>query len=82
MHRTLQQLKESVEKLIEQQGEEAPCYSMVFTNEDVFTLNQDNDKQYFLIEKVEEVFEDMDDDTPYQYMMDKIDESMRNVGII
>ena len=34
MARTLQQLKESVERLIEQQGNDAPVAAFVFTNDD------------------------------------------------
>jgi len=39
MNSTLQQLKESVEKLIEQQGAEAPCAAFIFTKEDVYDDN-------------------------------------------
>ena len=39
MNRTLQQLKESVEKLIEQQGAEASCAAFIFTKEDVYDDN-------------------------------------------
>jgi len=36
MYRTLSELKRSVDQLIEQQGEDAPCAAFVFTKEDVF----------------------------------------------
>ena len=35
MNRTLQQLKETVERLIEQQGADASCAAYIFTKEDV-----------------------------------------------
>jgi hypothetical protein len=41
MSRTLQQLKESVERLIEQQGNDAPVAAFIFTNEDVFVMDED-----------------------------------------
>jgi hypothetical protein len=43
MNRTLQQLKESVERLIEQQGAEASCAALIFTKEDVFERDENGD---------------------------------------
>jgi hypothetical protein len=42
MAHTLQQLKESVERLIEQQGNDAPVAYWIYTNEDVFVMDEDN----------------------------------------
>ena len=42
MNRTLQQLKESVDRLIEQQGAEASCAAFIVTKEDVFEMDDDN----------------------------------------
>ena len=42
MNRTLQQLRESVDRLIEQQGAEASCAAFIFTKEDVFEMDDDN----------------------------------------
>lgn len=44
MNRTLQQLKESVEKLIEQQGADASCAAFIFTKEDVFNLDDEGNQ--------------------------------------
>lgn len=41
MYRTLSQLRDSINELIEQQGEDAPVAAFVFTNEDVFTMDED-----------------------------------------
>jgi len=41
MTRTLLQLKESVDRLIEQQGNDAPVAAFIFTNEDVFVMDED-----------------------------------------
>lgn len=35
MYRSLSQLRDSINQLIEQQGEDAPCAAFVFTKEDV-----------------------------------------------
>jgi hypothetical protein len=57
MNRTLQQLKESVEKLIEQQGAEASCAAFIFTKEDVY---DDNDF-YFSEEITKKVLNDLNE---------------------
>jgi hypothetical protein len=44
MNRTLQQLKQSVEKLIEQQGADASCAAYIFTKEDVFEMDDDGNE--------------------------------------
>jgi len=36
MYRTLSQLKQSVENLIQEHGENAPCAAFIFTKNDVF----------------------------------------------
>jgi hypothetical protein len=44
MNRTLQQLKESVERLIEQQGADASCAAFIFTKEDVFNMDDEGNQ--------------------------------------
>jgi hypothetical protein len=46
MARTLQQLKESVDRLIEQQGLTAPCSALIFTREDVYEIDENGDLLY------------------------------------
>ena len=48
MNRTLQQLKESVDRLIEQQGAEASCAALIFTKEDVFVMNDDGEDREWM----------------------------------
>ena len=65
VNRTLQQLKESVEKLIEQQDASAPCAAYIFTKEDVyaafiFTKEDDND-DYFSEEITNKILKDLDE---------------------
>ena len=47
MNRTLQQLKETVDRLIEQQGAEASCAALIFTKEDVFTMDENGNEVYY-----------------------------------
>ena len=60
MTRTLQQLKQSVEKLIEQQGADASCAAYIFTKEDVFVMNDDGEEVYFDEEITDQVLNDLD----------------------
>ena len=41
MYRTLSDLRDSINQLIESQGEDAVCAAFVFTQEDVFELDED-----------------------------------------
>ena len=65
MNRTLQQLKESVERLIEQQGADASCAAYIFTKEDVFVENDDvfgNTEQVYCSEEItNKVLNDLDE---------------------
>jgi len=47
MFRTLSELKDSIENLIEQQGEDAPCAAFIFTQEDVFEFDADENEARF-----------------------------------
>jgi hypothetical protein len=61
MNRTLQQLKETVDRLIEQQGENASCAVLIFTKEDVFVMNDDGEDVYFDEEITNKVLNDLDE---------------------
>jgi hypothetical protein len=41
MYRTLAELRNSIDNLIQQQGKDAPCAAFVFTKEDVFFYPKD-----------------------------------------
>ena len=41
MYRTLSELRNSINQMIEKQGEDAPCAAFVFTKEDVFFYPKD-----------------------------------------
>jgi hypothetical protein len=83
MARTLQQLKESVERLIEQQGEDAPVAAWIFTNEDVFVMDDDCNQVKQPREIAENVLSNLDDyDYLYTEIFDCIDNELRELGVI
>jgi len=48
MYRTLSELRDTLNKMIESQGEDAPCAAFVFTKHDVFEYNvETNQDDYF-----------------------------------
>lgn len=48
MFRTLSELRDSIDKMIEMEGENAPCAAFVFTCHDVFEFNEEtNQDDYF-----------------------------------
>jgi hypothetical protein len=46
MAQTLQQLRDSVDLLIEQQGLTAPCSALIFTRDDVYEIDENGDFLY------------------------------------
>ena len=46
MNYTLKQLQDRVNKLIEQQGEDAYCGAWIYTKEDVCIITDDGDELY------------------------------------
>jgi hypothetical protein len=61
MARTLQQLKESVERLIEQQGNDAPVAYWIYTNEDVYVMDEDGNPDPVSREIAETVLHELDE---------------------
>ena len=47
MFRTLSELRDSINSMIESQGENAPCAAFVFTQHDVFENDKDDQEVYF-----------------------------------
>ena len=66
MNRTLQQLKETVDRLIEQQGADASCCALIFTKEDVFTMDENGNEVYYDEETTNGVLNDLDEN---QYLL-------------
>ena len=56
MNRTLSELRDSINQLIEQQGENAPVAAFIFTKNDVFEFNEETDQEdYFPMSFTESV---------------------------
>jgi hypothetical protein len=84
MARTLKQLKESIERLIEQQGEMAPVAALIFTQEDVFTLTDKGEKVTQPLEIAERVLDSIDGEYVYLYeeVFNCIDYELNQLGVI
>jgi hypothetical protein len=61
MNRTLSQVKEFLELLIEQQGADASCAALIFTKEDVFTMDENGNEVYYSEEITNNVLNDLDE---------------------
>jgi len=77
---TLKQLKERVNSLIEQQGENAPVAWWIYTNEDVFTFDEEGNEQYEPIEVCEKVLSGLQDyDYIHTVIVDAIEDELNEV---
>ena len=80
MARTLQQLKESVERLIEQQGNDAPVAYWIYTNDDVFVMDEDNNPDYVSREIAETVLDNVEDyDHIFTEIFNVIEEELKQI---
>ena len=78
MNYTLKQLQERVNKLIEVQGEDAQCGAWIYTKEDCF-LTDENDEQEYVCDKhpelAERIFNDVGNiDYIYTVIQECVDE--------
>ena len=69
MARTLEQLKQSIDNLIQQQGKDAPVAAFIFTNEDVFVMDEDGNPDSVHREIAETVLDNVED---YDYIFTEI----------
>jgi len=79
MNYTLKQLQERVNKLIEQQGEDAHCAAWIYTKEDCHLKDEDGEFDYDNVvedpEVVERIFDDVGNiDHIYQVIQECVDE--------
>lgn len=82
MARTLQQLKESIERLIDQQGEEAPVAAFIFTNEDVYTLDEEGNTNYLPLEYADRVLDEIEGfDYIYEKIFECIDDQIKYLNL-
>jgi transcriptional/translational regulatory protein YebC/TACO1 len=79
MFRTLSELRDSINSMIESQGENAPCAAFVFTKEDVFEYNEDdNQEEYFSSLFTQDVLADVGgSDYIYEQVSEMIDDAIR-----
>ena len=59
MFRTLSELRDSINSMIESQGENAVCAAFVFTQHDVFENDEDGQEVYFSTLLTEDVLADV-----------------------
>ena len=79
MARTLLQLKESVERLIEEQGND-PVAAFIFTNEDVFVMDEDNNPDPVQREIAETVLHNVEEyDHIFTEIFNTIEQELRDV---
>ena len=71
MSRTLQDLKNSIEIMIQEQGKDAPVAAWIYTQEDVFELDENGYPMYFSIENIGNVLNTVEE---ADYINDRIDE--------
>ena len=80
MYRTLSELRDSINKMIETQGENAGCAAFVFTQHDVFEFNEDtNQDDYFSTLFTEDVLADVGGSSYiYEEVCKTIDDAIRD----
>ena len=79
MNYTLKQLQERVNKLVEQQGEDAQCAAWIYTKEDCHLKDEDGEFDYDHVvedpEVLERIFDDVGNiDYIYQVIQECVDE--------
>jgi hypothetical protein len=87
MYRTLSELRNSIDNLIQQQGENAPCAAFVFTKEDVFFYPKDENgiedldtQEYLNAEDTDDVLTEVGGcDYIYEQVFEVIEDEVRRV---
>ena len=78
---TLSQLKQRIDKLIEDQGEESPCAAFIYTKEDVVQYDDDGNETEIEDNKIiEDVLYNVEDtDWIYTQIQDSIYDELKEV---
>ena len=77
MFRTLSELRDIINNLIDDQGEDAPCAAFVFTKQDVFAWNEE-EEVYFSTLFTQDVLADVGGSSYiYEQVGEFIDDSIR-----
>ena len=79
MNYTLKQLQDRVNRLVEQQGEDAYCAAWIYTKEDIHMKDSDGEIDYDAqvddVELIEKIFDDVGNiDYIYQVIQECVDE--------
>jgi hypothetical protein len=78
MYRTLGELRDSLDRMIESQGENAGCAAFVFTQHDVFENDEDGQEVYFSTLFTQDVLADVGgSDYIYEQVGEMIDDAIR-----
>lgn len=79
MYRTLGELKDTIDQLIESQGENAGCAAFIFTKGDVFEFNgEENEEVHFSEDFTETVLQDVGGtDYIYEQIGEVIDDTIQ-----
>jgi hypothetical protein len=83
MARTLQQLQESITRLIDQQGPDAPVAAFIFTMEDVFLIDEDTLEETPLpVDVCADVLNEVEDsDYICEQVFEMIDDELTRKGV-
>jgi uncharacterized protein Smg (DUF494 family) len=83
MSRTLQDLKNSIENMIQEQGKDAPVAAWIYTQEDVFELDEEGNPIALFPAEIAKVLNEVEDG---EYIHDKIceciDDEIRRLKIV
>ena len=80
MARTLQQLKESIENLIAQQGADAPVAAWIYTKEDVFVIDDECNPIHLSLNDSADVLNEVEDeDYIHEQIAECIDDEIRRL---
>ena len=75
---SLKALKARVERLIEEQGEDAPCAGWIYTSEDVCSFDDNGDEVFYDDEKTADVLVNLQDyDNIHSAIVDAIEDELR-----
>lgn len=82
MSRTLQDLKNSIEIMIQEQGKDAPVAAWIYTQEDVFEIDENGDPIYLPLDDIAKVLNEVEDgDYLHEQIGECIDDEIRRLKI-
>jgi hypothetical protein len=83
MARTLGQLKESVDRLIDEQGKDAPVAAFIFTKDDVFLMDEETlEETYLPVDVCDQVLNEVEEnDYIVEQVFECIDDEIRRLKL-